>query len=370
MLDIQYIKENNLLLFECVRGSHVYGTNIETSDIDKIGVFISPLNNIFGFNYIEQVSDEKNDFVYYELKKFLELITSNNPNILEVLNTPEEFVTFKHPLFEEIIKQKDKFITKKCKDSFLRYCQSQIIKAKGLNKKQNWERQRIERKTVLDFCYVPEEKSVGSAIIQGQGSMPVKEWLSLRGLSQQNCGLVSLSNMRYTYSLFYDETNEKQYRGLVSDESIANDISLSSIPDKNAIPLTVMQFNKDFYSVHCKEYREYQEWLKKRNVQRYVDVKNHNQMIDGKNMLHCVRLLNMSREIAEEKGVIVRRPNAKELLKIRKGEVDLQSIIDWAQKESEEIAVIFDNSNLPDDVEEKFVEELLIDIRRKFYNIK
>jgi hypothetical protein len=64
---------------------------------------------------------------------------------------------------------------------------------------------------------------------------------------------------------------------------------------------------------------EYQEWLQKRNLQRWVDVKSHDQKIDGKNMMHCYRLVQMAREIAEGKGVIVRRENAAELISIRRG---------------------------------------------------
>jgi hypothetical protein len=41
---------------------------------------------------------------------------------------------------------------------------------------------------------------------------------------------------------------------------------------------------------------EYQEWLQKRNLQRWVDVKSHDQKIDGKNMMHCYRLVQMARD--------------------------------------------------------------------------
>jgi hypothetical protein len=37
-------------------------------------------------------------------------------------------------------------------------------------------------------------------------------------------------------------------------------------------------------------------------------------------MMHCYRLVQMAREIAEGKGVIVRRENAAELISIRRGE--------------------------------------------------
>jgi hypothetical protein len=75
----------------------------------------------------------------------------------------------------------------------------------------------------------------------------------------------------------------------------------------------------------------------------------------------------MSREIAEGKGVIVRRPESTELLKIRKGLIDLKSIIDWGNKEILEINNLYEKSNLPDSVDMNFIENLLIDIRKTIY---
>ena len=56
-----------------IRGSHAYGTNIETSDTDYAGVFIQSKEDIFGFNYKEQIKDDKNDTVLsaFALKKVI-----------------------------------------------------------------------------------------------------------------------------------------------------------------------------------------------------------------------------------------------------------------------------------------------------------
>jgi hypothetical protein len=44
-----------------------------------------------------------------------------------------------------------------------------------------------------------------------------------------------------------------------------------------------------------------------------VEVQGHGQRIDGKNMMHCMRLIQMSKEIGRGEGIIVRRPDAAEL---------------------------------------------------------
>ena len=100
-----------------------------------------------------------------------------------------------------------------------------------------------------------------------------------------------------------------------------------------------------------------------------MDVESHGQKIDGKNMMHCRRLLEMAKEIAQGKGILVRRENAQELLAIRKGDVDLQSLIDRAENDIIEIDRLFKESSLPDSVDPLFVNELLISIRKQFYGM-
>lgn len=148
---------------------------------------------------------------------------------------------------------------------------------------------------------------------------------------------------------------------------ISNQLRLSSIP-KGEKPICTIVFNKDGYSEHCKDYREYQEWLDNRNEARYVDTQAHGQQIDGKNMMHCIRLINMATEIGEGKGIIVRRPDAAELLKIRRGEVDLETLIETADAAIANMDSVFDNSDLPNSVDKSLVNDLLVRIRTEFYS--
>ena len=375
-------------LFIAIRGSQAYGTQLPTSDIDYAGVYIQSQSDIYGNRYKEQINDDKNDTVFYEIKRFLELVASNNPTILELMNTPEDCIIYKHPLYDSILEKKNEFITKVCAKSFGGYGIQQIKKAKGQDKKQNWEKDKVTRKDVLDFVYV----------VSGEQTIPWKLWNSDRGIEEKFCGVVNVPNARDLYALYFDNDAfncfsesipEKQreankwhrkneghsmgfgYKGIVkSDEgesvSESNALRLSSIP-KSENPICNIVYNKDAYTQHCKDYKSYQEWLDKRNEQRWIDVKSHGQKIDGKNMMHCRRLLEMAREIGEGKGVIVRRPNAEELIAIRKGEIDLQSLIDHAESELHSIDELFANSNLPDSVDPKMVHELLVKIRNEYY---
>ena len=90
--------------------------------------------------------------------------------------------------------------------------------------------------------------------------------------------------------------------------------------------------------------------------------------IDGKNMLHCIRLIEMSKEIAMYKTLIVRRPNAKDLIKIRKGELNLQEIIDKTDQLITEVEDAFEKSSLPESINRDLINNLLLDIRKQSLN--
>lgn len=350
----------NNLVFKAIVGSQSYGTATPTSDIDYKGVYMQPIDELISFGYKEQIEVGK-DECYYEIRRFIQLLQSANPTVLELLYSPQDCIIQSSPQFELLVKNRDKFLTQKCLLSFGGYAIAQIKKAKGLDKKMNWEKARVERKTPLDFVY---------CYVEGK-TMPIEKWLQKEGKKQENCGLVALDHFRDCFALYYDynahygqEANREYkvlgFKGVVSDDS--NSVRLSSIP-KGMTPATIAYYNKDGYSMHCKDYREYETWLENRNTQRYVDIKGHNQQIDGKNLLHCRRLLDMAMEIATDKTINVRRPNAEYLLSIRRGEVELDAIIEQAEKDLKGLDELFTNSGLPADCDKDFVNDLLLQVR-------
>jgi uncharacterized protein len=191
--------------------------------------------------------------------------------------------------------------------------------------------------------------------------------------SMIKCLIIDFQNHRPKWERFLSNllNNVKPlgFKGIAFEDS--NELRLSSIPKNlsNSYFLGHISYNKDGYSQHCKDYNSYQTWLKERNEARWVDVQSHGQKIDGKNMMHCMRLIQMAREIAEGKGIIVRRSNAEELLDIRRGKVDLQSLINHVESEIKEIDMLFENSNLPNSVDQNFINSLIIKIRKEVYKV-
>src|SRR5687767_2343534 len=163
--------------------------------------------------------------MYYEIKKFVELLLKNNPNILELLSTPDDCVLHRHPVMSLL--KPEMFLSRLCNQTFGQYAYAQIKKARGLNKKILNPLDR-KRKTIVDFCYV----------VKGQGSVPVSEWLVEKGYVQAECGLVRIDHMRDMYALFHQSQSDRKFSGIVSGEE-ADEVSLSSVPE-GLEPLAVL----------------------------------------------------------------------------------------------------------------------------------
>lgn len=380
-----WLKENGYVIFETITGSQAHGTNTPTSDIDKAFVYILPEDDILGIKYKEQLKIHK-DFMGYEIRRFLELLRKNNPTILELLYSPEDCVLIQHPAFKKLVDIRDKFITKICADSFYGYAVQQRSKAEGLEKLQNWETQRVTKKNPIDFCYIP----------QGYDSIPATKWLNDNGYDQLFCALTHVSHCKDLFAVFYDHEAHKcfserlsevdravnkalkkergesmglGYKGIAFEDS--TDIRLSNIPmEERKNSICHLSYSKDAYTKHCKDYTRYHKWLEDRNEARWVEIAGHGQRIDGKNMMHFMRLIHIGKEIAEGKGINIRRPDAQELLKIRRGEVSLQEIFDKSDELLAEMKELFKNSNLPSEVSNEFVHNTLVQIRTDFYRHK
>ena len=352
-IDIKYLRDNKLILLECISGSKAYNLDLPTSDTDIKGVFYLPKEKFFGFHYIPQIANESNDIVFYEIGRFLELLSKNNPNILELLETPKDKVLIKHPIMKKI--RTVDFLSKKCKDTFGGYAFTQVRKARGLNKKIVNPISK-EKKRVIDFCY----------ILSKQGSISLNQWLIDSGKKQENIGLVNVPHFKDTYGLYYDESTNLGYNGVMKKDS-ATTVLLSSIL-KEEKPISHLQFNQDGYIKYCKDYKEYWDWVEKRNESRYENNIQHGKNYDSKNMMHTFRLLDMAEEILKEGKIYVKRENREELLKIRNGEWQYDELIEKANDKMKSVEKALQSSKLQEEPNVNKIEDLLIEIRNELYS--
>ena len=171
--------------------------------------------------------------------------------------------------------------------------------------------------------------------------------------------------MKDLYALFYDAEGRLGYQGVLRSEE-ANDVALSSVP-KTERPVTRLYFNRDGYSSYCKDHRQYWEWVAQRNEERYRNTEAHGKRYDAKNMMHTFRLLDMAAEILEHGQLRVRRPNRSELLRIRAGEYDYETLLRRAEMKMKRLEVLEPHSPLPEAPDRQAVEDMLYRLRKDWY---
>lgn len=353
------------LIYKVIAGSKAYGLDLPTSDTDIRGIYILPNEHLLGLGYKEQMNDNTNDVVYYELNRFIKLLAQNNPNIIEELFVPKDKILYIDSRIMPLYENRHKFLSKKCRYTFGGYSISQIKKARGLNKKIVNPIPK-EKQDVLDFCYI-FEKDDGYMML-------AKQWLKKHGKKQELCGLAEMPNGIQLYKLYYDTLAEVKsenpryanietydFKGLIGDDS--QELRHSEIPKGHNLN-AFLWFNKDGYSCYCKEYREYWEWVGKRNPVRYNDNAKHGKGYDGKNLMHCLRMLDMAIEIAKYGEVNLVRPNREWLLSVRRGEASYDEIISLIEQKKIEMDEAFDKSSLPDSVSDEFVHDIIMQIRK------
>lgn len=354
-MNIDELRKNGLILFEAVVGSRAYGLATASSDTDIKGVFYLPLEDYLGGQYTAQVANASNDEVYYELGRFVELLSKSNPTVLELLASPADCIVYRDPIMEQFKMQE--FITREAAMTFAQYAMVQVRKAKGLNKKINNPMDH-ERKNLLEFCF----------IIAGNGSLPLSAWLSRRHWKQENCGLAKIGHAKGMYALYYDQTQTLGYKGVVANLD-SNEVSCSSIA-KGQTLCAYLCVNYESYSSYCKAYNEYFSWVSARNEARFEGTMDHGQGYDAKNMMHTIRLLQQAKEIVSKKKLQIQRPNREELLRIKNGAYSYEELFVWSQKLFQEVEELCLHSLFPVAPDQVKLKHQLVDMRKRLYHVK
>ena len=356
----------NLSVIECVLGSQAYGTATPESDIDIRGIFRLSQSDFLCLDQpCQQVSDETNDIVFYELRRFFHLAVKCNPSLVELMWTPPDCIKSIGPIGQALIDNRRLFITKKAYSTFAAYAHAQIQRAKG---QQKW----INRKGCgvkpdkMKFCWFisfenPPSPPYLMDELPGLGIWPCRpmpwkevnpEWLKI-----EECHAAKLEHVENVYRLYhYGPSAKGVFRG--KDQQF----EVESIPveDEWLRYRGLLIWNQPAYEAAMRDHRNYLTWMKERNPARYRAQEKGELDYDAKSMLHCIRLLWSGRNILENGEPIVRFTGEKlqYLRDIRAGKFSYEELLAKAQREKDELHELKEKSALPEKPDKKAIDRL------------
>jgi hypothetical protein len=343
-----------------VTGSQSYAMNTRLSDLDMKGVCVPPkevrehlfqkfeqaINNKDleqRYSHLRNPLNPKIESTVYSLSKFFQLAAAVNPNIIEMLYTDEKDILEICAIGCELRDNRDIFLSSRAKFSFQGYAFSQFHKI-----------QRHRKWIVKGEIEKPDRKNYGlpESIIPGFGEIErfikreVERWnlskfefddLSRNELKETIWELVARLNARSVVN--WDNWPQK-YEEIGFDKLIE---SLNLNSDISRIINQELKFQTDL-----KEYSSWLKWKKERNPERKALEEKAG--FDTKHSSQLVRLARMSVEILSGQGVIVKRPDAKELLEIKNGGWSYDKLVEEHQRLDKLAEELYKTTKLPKSV--------------------
>jgi len=352
--DIKALRNSGRLIFEVISGSHSYGLQSAESDTDLRGVYVIPANERISLSEtVEEIGDEKQNEKYFELKKFFLLASQCNPNIIELLWTPEDCIRLCTPAMEKIIANRNKFLSLKAYDTFSGYAYSQIKKASGQNKMvRNPQPKKAPVKT--DSCwFIPPDT------IAEYPCRPVP--LTKADINLGRCHAAALEHAPFVYRLYdYGPKAKGVFRG---DMLVCESIPLE---DESSRFCGLLIYNHQEYDKALKDWHRYHDWKKNRNESRWKDQEGEEFQYDRKNMMHCVRLLISGKTILRDGYPLVRCEGSTRqyLLDIRAGKFSYEQIMADVEKRMALLEKLRGKSKLPSEPDMKSINRLFMEIAR------
>ena len=311
------IKDNCLV--KHIAGSHAYGTNTLSSDIDYRGIFVAaPAQIRTPFFPVYEITDcTEEDTKLYELNNYLKLCLDNNPNIVETLWIDEHDIISTSEEYKLLRSHRKSFLCSKVAFTYSGYAIAQLKRIKG-HKKWIMNPQPCQQPRPCDFVSL------------------VQSFMEHKLLPRD----FKLENFNDGYRLIpYSEVLFGLYKESGHNTIRPQDGSINSNFDGDResynYPLAIVKWNREEYKIAKEKHEQYWNWKKNRNEVRAAFENTYG--FDGKHAAHLVRLLRTGKEILETGEVIVKRPDAQELLDIRNGAWTYDQLLNYANTLDKEI---------------------------------
>lgn len=306
------------IIFLTYGGSHAYGTNIETSDVDIRGCALNKPSELIGLSNFEQVVHEGTDTTVYAFNKLIKLLCDCNPNTIEMLGCKPEHYFYMTDIGRFMIENRKLFLSKKAVYSFGGYATQQL--------------RRLENALAHD-SYPAEDKECHI---------------------MQSCNN-AMQTFPTRYRTFTPEQVKLYVHELDGSPAIHADISMSDIPLRHFISIS----------------NELTEVTK-----NYDKLNNRNKKKDdahlNKHAMHLIRLYLMCLDILEKGDIVTYRELDRDLLlAIRYGAFQKEDhtyhkaffdLVNWLEKRMEYAKK---HTGLPEKPNAKRIEEFVMEVNKK-----
>lgn len=309
------LKDNIILLG--LGGSYAYGTNTENSDLDIRGIATHNAEDILTRKGFEQVVNEATDTTIYSLEKIVNLLSNCNPNTIEILGLEPWQYLYTGYIGQELIKNKDMFLSKRAAHSFGGYATAQL--------------RRLSNKAVRTVEQEQREKYI----------------------------LASIENARYSYPDKYFNYPEDSIK-LYIDKAIQEDYDTEIFMDVNLKHYPLRDY-KSMWSEMQNIVKDYSK-IGRRNSKAV----EHDKL--GKHMMHLIRLYLMCFDILEDGKIITYRKKEHDfLMDIRNGKYldddkqPTKEFYDIVDEMENKLNYLKDHSPLPNNPDYKRINDFLYD---------
>ena len=307
------LKDNIILLG--LGGSYAYGTNTENSDLDIRGIATHSAEDILTRKGFEQIVNETTDTTVYSLEKIVNLLSNCNPNTIEILGLEPWQYLYVSSIGQELINNKDMFLSKRAVHSFGGYATAQL--------------RRLSNKAVRTVEQEQREKHI----------------------------LASIENARYSYPNKYFNYPEDSIN-LYIDKAVNEDYDTEIFMDINLKHYPLRDY-KSMWSEMQNIVKDYSK-IGKRNSHAI----EHNKL--SKHMMHLIRLYLMCFDILENGKIITYRKKEHDfLMDIRNGKYldddkqPTKEFYDIVDKMENKLDYLKDHSPLPDNPDYKRINDFL-----------
>ncbi len=313
------------IIFLTLGGSHAYGTNVETSDVDVRGCAMNSRSDLIGLSSFEQVVNTETDTTIYSFNKLISLLINCNPNTIELLGCKPEHYFVINDIGKQMIDNRKLFLSQKVVASFGGYATQQL--------------RRLQNALARD--HLP----------QAQTEEHIKDALER-----------SIKSFGDRYTSFehgcIELLTEKSQRDNLDTEVFCN-IHIDKYPARelqallNTLSAVVRSYEKLNHRHH-----------KKDNVHL------------NKHAMHLIRLYLMCLDILENEEIRTYRENDREfLLNIRNGAFQnedgtyRQEFFDIVSDFEKRLKYARENTNLPTKPNMKYIEEFVMDVNRRSLDV-